>query len=83
MRSPEVTDSSDDDEPGEEDSSDEDAGSDDEDKYDVKCIHDKRGRGKTLSYLVEWDGYAEQTWEPAALLRGTIAMGEWEAARKS
>ena len=70
-----------------EDSSDEDSsdGEDDddesdcegEDAFEVKAIHGKKGKGKTLQYLVEWEGYTERTWEPAAYLDNNVVLAEW------
>jgi len=50
--------------------------------YDVKCIHAQRGKGKSLRYHVEWEGWFEWTWEPAAYLRGTIALVQWKDSGK-
>ena len=27
-------------------------------EYTIKCIHEEKGKGKGLKYLVEWEGYA-------------------------
>lgn len=66
-----------------EDSEDESEDEDnDEEKYDAERIHAEKGRGKTLHYEVEWTGYAEHTWEPAAYLSGTLALQEWKKRGK-
>ena len=55
---------------------------DDEDTYNTKCIHAQKGKGKTLQYLVEWEGYpdsADYTWEPVAFLTNNTALDEWQA----
>ena len=70
-------DSSEDEEAGEEGEEEE------EEEYQVKCIHKQRGKGKNLQYYVEWEGYDERTWEPAAFLSDTLALDEWlERQRK-
>ena len=69
------------------DSSDNEAASDgeesgeseeeDEGLFDVEAIHGKKGKGKSLKYLVEWVGWEEKTWEPAALLTNNIVLKAW------
>ena len=69
------------------DSSDDEAASDgeesgeseeeDEGLFDVEAIHGKKGKGKSLMYLVEWVGWEEKTWEPAALLTNNIVLKAW------
>ena len=65
----------------------------DEDEHDAAAIHAQKGKGKGkngLKYHVEWEGWEEWTWEPAANLEGSIALENWldggrkawEAARK-
>ena len=50
---------------------------DDEDAYEVARIHAQKNKGKARKYLVEWVGYEERTWEPAALLLNNVALEEW------
>ena len=70
------------------DSSDDEAASDgeesgerEEDEGEETCegeaIHGKKGKGKSLKYLVEWVGWEEKTWEPAALLTNNIVLKAW------
>ncbi|KAL1496910.1 hypothetical protein AB1Y20_014489 [Prymnesium parvum] len=75
-------DSSDDDDDDDDDEAEAEEG-EDEETYDVKCIHAQRGKGKTLMYHVEWEGYEERTWEPAAYLHGTIALEEWNENKEA
>ena len=42
----------------------------------------KKGKGKTLKYLVKWEGYREETWEPKAFLANNEVLAEWLAAQK-
>ena len=62
----------DEDEEDEVDSSDDEAASDgeelgeseeeeDEETFEVEAIHGKKGKGKSLMYLVEWVGWEEKT----------------------
>ena len=77
----------DEDEEDEVDSSDDEAASDgeesgeseeeDEETFEVEAIHGKKGKGKSLKYLVEWVGWEEKTWEPAALLTNNIVLKAW------
>ena len=81
-------DSESEDESDESDESDEDEDGDEEEedgepKYDVKCIHAQKGKGKTLQYQVEWDGWAELTWEPGSFMLSTFALREWEESGKA
>ena len=39
--------------------------------------------GKNLQYEVEWEGYAERTWEPAAFLENNLALTAWEESGKA
>ena len=76
------------DESDESDESDEDEDGDEEEedgepKYDVKCIHAQKGKGKTLQYQVAWDGWAELTWEPGSFMLSTFALREWEESGKA
>ena len=48
----------------------------------MAAIHGKRGKGKALEYDVEWVGYAERTWEPAALLANNSVLTAWLQAQK-
>ena len=81
-----VDDDDDDEEEDDEDDDEEDADEDEEDAeedaetYDAKCIHAQKGRGKTLLYHVEWEGYPDEewTWEPPAHMVGTEALEAWE-----
>ena len=68
----------DEDEDGYEDDEDEE---EDEEGFDVKCIHAVKGKGANMKYHVEWEGYEEWTWEPAAYLQCTFALQEWEAKK--
>lgn len=40
-----------------------------EEEYEVAAVVGRRRRGGATEYLVQWKGYAEQTWEPARNLR--------------
>ena len=54
--------------------------SDEDNSYDVEAIHGTKGKGKTLMYLVEWEGYPEEkdrTWEPVANLAQNHVLAEW------
>ena len=64
-----------------EESGESDEDEEEEETYDVLAIHDKKGKGKTLKYLVEWEGWEEKTWEPAALLTNNIVLKAWLANR--
>ena len=63
-----------------EDENDEEEEEEEDETFDVKAIHGKKGKGKTLQYLVEWEGEwgdQQRTWEPAAFLAGNLVLEEW------
>jgi hypothetical protein len=52
----------------------------DKQEFFVKAIHAARGnpkRKRSLSFLVEWEGYQEMTWEPWSYLRHNIVLHEY------
>ena len=53
----------------------------DGDEFNVEAILGKKGRGKTLQYHVQWEGYAETTWEPLSSIepggRKNVVLREW------
>lgn len=52
----------------------------DKQEFFVKAIHAVRGnpkRKRSLSFLVEWEGYQEMTWEPWSHLRHNIVLHEY------
>ena len=51
--------------------------SESEEEYVIERILEEAGKGGKLKYLVKWQGYDEQTWEPAANLAKTEALAEW------
>mmetsp|Transcript_51022 Transcript_51022/g.141200 ORF Transcript_51022/g.141200 Transcript_51022/m.141200 type:complete len:123 (+) Transcript_51022:235-603(+) len=63
----------------------EDEGEDEGEQHNTKCIHEEKGRGKPLQYLVEWEEYpdcADYTWEPVAFLTNNTALHEWRQSEK-
>ena len=46
--------------------------------YVIEAFMDSKGSGKSLRYLVKWEGYAadKNTWEPAAQLKRDMTAGE-------
>ena len=61
------------------DKSDDGDSSDEEETWDVREIHGVKGKGKTLKYHVEWEGFEKEddwTWEPAACLENNIVLTE-------
>ena len=57
---------------------------DSEEEYTVERIIESRTTksGKT-EYLVAWEGYEDQTWEPAKEMKKTEAYKEWAKANES
>ena len=51
--------------------------SESEEEYVIERILEETGKGGKLKYLVKWQGYDEETWEPAANLAKTEALAEW------
>jgi transposase InsO family protein len=52
----------------------------DKQEFFVKAIHAARGnpkRKRLLSFLVEWEGYQEMTWEPWSYIRHNIVLHEY------
>ena len=45
--------------------------------YVIEAFMDSKGLGKSLQYLVKWEGYAadKNTWEPAAQLKRDMTAG--------
>ena len=57
-----------------------------EEEYDMKAIHEERRKGAKLEYRIEWEGYAEHTWEPASCIQGGEAntvLEVWLAAKRA
>jgi hypothetical protein len=47
-------------------------------EFDVESISKKRGRGNSLQYLVQWEGFpGEDTWEPATNVQDTEALAKF------
>lgn len=88
-----TADSSDEEDDDEEDSdddvdcegeSDEESSDEEEETYEVKAIHEERGKGATLQYRIEWEGYAEHTWEPPSVfLQGNVVLEAWLATKQA
>ena len=56
---------------------------DSEVEYEVREILDqKRGRGGSERYLVQWVGYQKPTWESYEFVKDLIAMDRWEQRKK-
>lgn len=53
-----------------------------EEEYKVDCIVSERIYRKQLEYKVKWEGFDDQTWEPAANLKNTSALEDWLAKAK-
>ena len=55
--------------------------SEEDEEYNVECIlEEKLVKGKT-HYLVKWEGYDDETWEPAAHMAKTEALADWKKSK--
>ena len=50
----------------------------DEEEYVTERILEETGKGGKLKYLVKWQGYDEETWEPAANIRAPKLIAAFE-----
>ena len=62
----------------EEEEEDDDDESGDEEEYVIDSILEERTHKGKMQYLVSWQGYDDQTWEPAASLAKTQALVDWK-----
>ena len=56
-----------------------------EEQYEPEEILDERKVGRKTEYLIKWLGYEaadDQTWEPAANMKGTDALKKYNAAKR-